>query len=81
MNELEKKLKNGLKYLRCPECNNELSIVFGGLFGDEYKKIKESGIKYKSGCCFDNEYYYCDKCYKYFDKNLRNIERKTRNLK
>lgn len=76
--ELEKKLKNGLKHLRCPKCNNELSIVFGGLFGDEYKKIKESGIKYESGCCFDNEYYYCDKCYKYFDKNLKNIERKTR---
>lgn len=45
--ELEKKIKKGLKHLMCHECNNKLAIVFDGLFGDEYKKIKESGIKDK----------------------------------
>lgn len=75
MNELEEKIKEGLKHFRCADCNNELAIVFGSLFGDKYKKIKGSGIKYKSGCCFDNEYYYCDKCHKYFDKKFKNIDR------
>lgn len=32
MNELEKKIKEGLKHFRCADCNNELAIVFGSLF-------------------------------------------------
>ena len=73
MNALERKIKDGLLHYICHNCNNELAIVFGGLFGDTYKKVKMSGIKHKSGCCFSNEYYYCDKCNKYFDKNFNEI--------
>lgn len=71
MNGLENKIKNAQKHMRCPYCRNELAIIFGGLFGDTYKKVKEAGIKYKTGCCFENEYYYCNECYTYFDKNLK----------
>ena len=65
MNGLEKKIKNALKHMKCPHSSNELALIFG----DAYKKVKELGIKYKTGCCFENEYYYCNECYTYFDKN------------
>ena len=71
MNGLEKKIKNAMKHMKCPDCSNELAVILGGLFGDAYNKVKESGIKYKTGCCFENEYYYCNECYTYFDKNLK----------
>ena len=45
MNGLEKKIENALKHMKCPHCRNELAIIFGGLFGDTYKKVKEAGIK------------------------------------
>lgn len=63
-------IKEGLKCKKCPKCNNELSVIFGGLFGKEVEKVRNSKIKYISGCCFDTEYYFCDKCKKYFNKKL-----------
>lgn len=63
-------IKEGLKGKKCPNCNNELSIIFGGVFGEKYEKVRNSKIKYISGCGFDTEYYFCDKCKKYFDKKV-----------
>lgn len=70
MFSIEEGIEEGLRYRKCPNCKNELSVIFGGLFGENYKKVKNSGIKYESGCCFDSEYYFCDKCKKYFNKKL-----------
>lgn len=70
MYDIKMGIKEGLYHRKCPNCNNELSIIFGGLFGENYEKVKKSGIKYESGCCFENECYYCDNCHKYFDKDI-----------
>ncbi len=69
---MEDRINLGLLHLKCPYCKNELSVIFGSLFGKNLKKIKESKIKYVSGCSFDfnRDTFYCDKCKKYFDKNL-----------
>ena len=36
----------GKQHIKCPNCNNELSIIFGGLFGQQAKKVVEAKIKY-----------------------------------
>ena len=71
MDKIESKIRAGLCRNICPNCNNELSVIFNGLFGKTYERVKNSGIKYISGCCFDKEYYYCDKCHEYFDENIK----------
>lgn len=63
----------GLKHLNCPNCNKELSIVLGGLFGKNIDIVNKYNIKYISGCCFENEYFYCDYCKKYYNKLLTEI--------
>ena len=70
MYDIKRGIKEGLKHRKCLNCNNELSIILGGLFGEKYEEVKKSEIKYISGCCFNSEYYFCDKCKKYFDKKL-----------
>ena len=56
-------IQEGLKHRKCPSCSNELSVIFGGLFGEHYNEVKKLGIKHESGCCFADEYYYCDSCH------------------
>ena len=46
-------IETGLKHIKCPNCNKELFIVFGGLFGNNINEINKSKIKYISGCCFE----------------------------
>lgn len=70
MNLIKKKIEDGQKHILCTNCNKELSIVFRGLFGKEYEKVIKSNIKYISGCCFNEEYYYCDECKKYFNEKF-----------
>lgn len=70
MYEVNDGIKIGLSNVLCPNCNNQLSVIFGGLFGKKFIKVNSSGIKYISGCCFENEDFYCDICKKYFDRNL-----------
>ena len=70
MYELNNGIKIGLKNILCPNCNNQLSVIWGGIFGEKISKVNNSGIKYISGCCFENEDFYCDKCKKYYDRKL-----------
>ena len=74
MDCIEQAIKLGKQHKLCPNCNNELTIVIcGGLFGERYKKIKESGIKYTSGCCYDQERYCCEDCKEYYDGNFKSL--------
>lgn len=66
-------IETGLKHIKCPNCNKELSIVFGGLFGKNINEINKSKIKYISGCCFEDEYFFCECCRKYYSENLMEI--------
>ena len=66
-------IKAGLENKKCSICNNDLSVIFGGLFGENAKKVERANIKYICGCCFRSEYYYCYNCKKYFNVMLKEI--------
>ena len=45
MDKIESKIRAGLCRNICPNCNNELSVIFNGLFGKTYERVKKSTKK------------------------------------
>lgn len=39
---MEDRINLGLLHLKCPYCKNELSVIFGSLFGENLKKLKKA---------------------------------------